>query len=383
MNEPRPADPPRRMWRDWVLLAVVWSASVLEVVLRANRAWLWAALLVSAVIGLSLLLRRSSPLVAVVVAFGTLLVWELARIVAIDVSGLVTIGVVLVLAYALLRWGAGREIAYGLAVIFVWLALTHVADPTGVAEVVAGYGFFLFAAALGAAVRLHANSRLRDIEQAKLRLRNDLARELHDTVGHHVSGIAIQAQAGRAMAGVDPERALAVLATIEEAASHTLKEMRAMVGVLRDHSETRLAPQRGLGDVERLARDGDDGWPRVDVQLSGDLEGLASPVSAALYRLSQEAVTNALRHARNATGVTVNIDGDTDQVRLRVQNDGDRVAAGTFTQGYGLVGMTERVSLLGGTVTVGPLASGGWLVDVSLPKDGVFAPRFNTSGWPS
>jgi len=81
-----------------------------------------------------------------------------------------------------------------------------------------------------------------NIEQAKLRQRNQLARELHDTVGHHVSAIAIQAQAGRALAESHPDRALATLETIEEAASRTLEEMRAMVGVLRDGAEPDLAP---------------------------------------------------------------------------------------------------------------------------------------------
>jgi hypothetical protein len=194
------------------------------VVLREDRSWLAIALAPSVVIALSLLWRRTRPLAAVTVAFGTLIAFELARIVAIDVTGLNSIAAALVLSYALLRWGAGREAVLGLGAILVWLAVTHIADRTSFDEVIAGYGFFLFAAALGASLRFHANARLRDIEQAKLRLRNELARELHDTVGHHVSAIAIQAQAGRAMAAYDPDRALAVLETIEEAASRTLQE---------------------------------------------------------------------------------------------------------------------------------------------------------------
>jgi hypothetical protein len=183
---------------------VVLAGSALEVVLREDRSWLAIALAPSVVIALSLLWRRTRPLAAVTVAFGTLIAFELARIVAIDVTGLNSIAAALVLSYALLRWGAGREAVLGLGAILVWLAVTHIADRTSFDEVIAGYGFFLFAAALGASVRFHANARLRDIEQAKLRLRNELARELHDTVGHHVSAIAIQAQAGRAMAAYDP-----------------------------------------------------------------------------------------------------------------------------------------------------------------------------------
>lgn len=121
-----------------------------------------------------------------------------------DAKALLSIAPLLVLPYSLFRWGAGREAAIGLGVILAWLGVTHVADPTEVTEVVAGYGFFLFSAALGASIRYRANSRVREIEEAKLRERNLLARELHDSVGHHVSAIAIQAQAGRALAPLNP-----------------------------------------------------------------------------------------------------------------------------------------------------------------------------------
>ena len=150
------------------------------------------------------------------------------------------------LPYALFRWGAGREAAIGLGVILAWLAVTHVADPTDAAEVAAGYGFFLFSAALGASIRYHANARIRDIEQAKLRQRNQLARELHDTVGHHVSAIAIQAQAGRALASSNPDRALATLETIEEASSRTLDETRhGRRPARRGEARLRTATRRG------------------------------------------------------------------------------------------------------------------------------------------
>jgi signal transduction histidine kinase len=113
-------------------------------------------------------------------------------------------------------------------------------------------------------VRYRASSRLREIDQVKLRERQQLARELHDTVAHHVSAIAIQAQAGRTVAADRPDAALRALETIEEAASRTLAEMRSMVGVLRDGDEPERAPQPGVADIERLAREGGHG-PRVDV----------------------------------------------------------------------------------------------------------------------
>jgi signal transduction histidine kinase len=370
--EPRPAHPPVRVWRDWALVAVVVSWSIVETMLREDLAWRPVVLTVSVVIALTLLWRRTRPLGAVAVAFGTLIAFDVARILAVDTTGLLSIAAALLLPYSLFRWGAGREAAIGLGVVLAWLAVTHVADPTGAAEVVAGYGFFLFSAALGASIRYHAGARIRDIEQAKLRERNQLARELHDTVGHHVSAIAIQAQAGRALAASHPDRALATLETIEEAASRTLEEMRAMVGVLRDGAELDLAPQPGVADVERLARSV-GGWPRVDVRLSGDVDDLSPSVGAALYRIAQEAVTNAVRHARHATRVVVHVAGEGEQVRLTVSDDGDASATGPTPPGYGLVGMAERASLLGGTLRAGPAPGGGWTVDAVLPKAGASA----------
>ena len=376
--EPRPAHAPVRVWRDWALVAVLGSGSVLELLLREDRAWAPLVLAVSVVVALTLLWRRAHPLAAAVVAFGTMLAWDVARIVVIDATNLLTIAGLLMLPYALFRWGSGREAAVGLGIILGWLPVTHIADPTASAQVglapaevvtvVGGYGFFLFSAALGAAIRYHAAARIRDIEQAKLRQRNELARELHDTVGHHVSAIAIQAQAGRTLAASDPDRALATLETIEEAAARTLEEMRAMVGVLRDGTEPDFAPRPGVAAIEQLARS-DGGWPRVDVQLPGGPVDINPSVGAALYRIAQEAVTNAVRHARNATRVVVHVADEGEQVRLTVRDDGDAITTGHRPPGYGLVGMAERASLLGGTLRAGPDPSGGWTVDAMMPKE--------------
>ena len=100
--------------------------------------------------------------------------------------------------------------------------------------------------------------------RAKLREREQLARELHDTIAHHVSGIVTQAQAGRAVAASHPERAVETLAVIEVAASRALAEMRSMVRLLREPNEVALAPQPGVADIERLA-DAANGWPRIEV----------------------------------------------------------------------------------------------------------------------
>ncbi len=166
----------------------------------------------------------------------------------------------------------------------------------------------------------------------------------------------------------DPEAALDALRVIEEEASRTLTEMRAMVGALRDGAEADLTPQRGVADIDRLAGEGHD-RPEVAVERTGDLERLRPTVDAALYRLAQESITNARRHARHATRIRVLIRGDADLVRLTVVDDGDASAFDPrTTSGFGLVGMAERAKLLGGTFEAGPNRSRGWTVDVALPR---------------
>lgn len=337
--------------------------------LREGLTWRPVALGVSVVIALSLLWRRTHPLAAIAIAFGTLIAFDTARILVLDGTGLVSIAAVLLLPYSLFRWGAGREAATGFGLILAWLVITHIADPTAAAEVVAGYGFFLFSAALGASIRYHANARTREIEQAKLRQRNQLARELHDTVGHHVTAIAIQPQAGRTLAATHPDRALAALESIETAASRALEEMRSMVGVLRDGMEPDLAPQPVVADIERLARNV-GGGPRVEVHVSADLEDINPSVGAALYRIAQESVTNAMRDARNATRITIDVAEHGDLIRLTICDDGDGGSANRPISGYGLISMTERTSLLGGTLRAGPGREGGWKVDAALPRGG-------------
>ncbi len=370
--EPRPTSAPDRGPRDWALVAALVGWSVLEVVLRQDLAPLPLLLLAAlAVIG-PLLWRRSHPLVAVAFSFGALTIVDIVRIVTGSHGSLLnSMAAALILTWALFRWGSGREAVSGLGIILLWLAITNVADTTSPADSVAAYGFFLFAAALGAAIRYRAKIRLRDIDQAKAREREQLARELHDTVAHHVSGIAIQAQAGRAIAASHPERAVESLAVIEDAATRTLTELRAMVGVLRAPQDTELAPQPGVAEVGQLADDGRTP-PRIEVTLAGQLDDLSPAVGAAIYRLAQESITNARRHARHATRITVAVTGDADHVRLAIDDDGS-AAGGRAPAGYGLVGMRERATLLGGTFHAGPAAERGWRVQAVLPRTG--APR--------
>ncbi|MFD8646125.1 sensor histidine kinase [Streptomyces zaomyceticus] len=364
--EPRATDAPERVPRDWALVGVLMVTALLEGVLRDDVAWRPFATIVAVGLAPVLLWRRTHPLTCVVVAFGTALALGLARLLGGAPSvGLDSMIYFLVLVYALVRWGSGREIAIGLAVVAVAAGIGTVADYSGPADIVGGFAVLVAAAAGGAAFRYRAESWRRALEQSRSQERVGLARELHDIVAHHVSAIAVQAQAGRAMAGQRPEAALAALVAIEGEASRTLAEMRAMVRVLRDGAPAERAPRPGVADLVSLARRAP--VPVVDVELPEDMEELPPQVDAAVYRLAQEALTNALRHARNASRVEIRVVVGEGRLRLRVTDDGQIDAARPVKHGFGLLGMTERAQLLGGTLRAGPAPEGGWSVDAEMP----------------
>jgi signal transduction histidine kinase len=369
LEEPRPSAPPVRVWRDWALLTLVWVAAVLEVLLR--EALPLPGLSVVLTVGLAplLLWRRTHPFAVVATAFGVTAAVDIGLIVfdapALDATANLYL---LVLPYSLFRWGSGREAVAGLAIILVPATLALLVDWSGAAEGIGGVAVLMSAFAMGWAVRAQHSAGERRLEQVKSEERVQLARELHDTVAHHVSAIAVQAQAGRALAATSPSSSLEALKVIEVEASRTLAEMRAMVGVLRNEAPVNYAPQPGVADLARLSGASPAG-PRVEVRLSGDLAALPAAIDAAVFRIAQEAVTNALRHARNATLIDVRVVGDQSTVSLLVRDDGDPVAADpTLEAGFGLTGMVERALLLAGTCQAGPCHGRGWAVTATLPR---------------
>jgi signal transduction histidine kinase len=367
-DEPAAPDPPTRVWRDWVLVGGLLVVAALEGGLRADLVWRPLAIALAVVAIVALLWRRAHPLPVVLVSFGSMfVVTATGMLLGTQSVGLYSAACVLLLPYSLTRWGSGRAIVAGLAVIVTVGALGVASSYTAPVDAIAATVFLLFPAVLGASVRYWDTAHERDVERARLREREQLARELHDTVAHHVSAMAIQAQAGRVLADTRPEAAVSALRVIEIEASRALAEMRTMVGALRDGEAAELAPQRGVSDIARLA-DVPAGDARVDVELSGDLDELGPAVQSALYRMAQESLTNAVRHARRATRIGVRIVGDVDCVHLTVSDDGEPSPAGRSAYGYGLVGMKERATLLGGTFTAGPSAPRGWTVDAVLPR---------------
>lgn len=351
--------PPRRIWRDGALVAVVALAAVAEGILRTDLPHpLLSVVAVLAVLP-TVLWRRVHPL--------WMLVIVLVPVDLILPTSLLYAGMfVLVMVYALFRWGSGRDLVVGSALIIVTLALTLVRG-SGLDEVVGGTTLLLATVLLGVVIRSRAGAQQRLLDQVRVLEREQLARDLHDTVAHHVSAITIRAQAGLAVAERNPRAALDALVVIETEAGRTLNELRSIVRVLRQDDAAELTPNPQLSDIQKLAG-ARPGGAAVSVTINGQPGILLPPVAAAVFRIAQESVTNALRHAHGVTRVDVWADVDDRGVRLRVTNDGD-IAPAT-TPGFGIIGMMERAALLGGTCTAGPLLDGGWIVSAELPCAG-------------
>ncbi|WP_285634687.1 histidine kinase [Lentzea sp. NBRC 102530] len=354
---------------DWALAAVVTAATLVEVAVRDEMTWRPAGVLAGLTVAFALLWRRVRPLAAVALGFGGVTAIDLAAVLA--GGGPVSLNAAsfsLLLVYSLFRWGTSPQKAVGSVIVLLAWLVAVTTDFPGAVDAVGGLGVLLFAAALGVLVRYRGIVRSQEVERIRSREREMLARELHDTVAHHVSAIAVQAQAGRFLAGShDLDGAGQALEVIEAEASRTLAEMRTMVGSLRRDAPEVLV-QRGLADIEDLVAVQGDQRLRIDVERSGDLAGLRPSVEAALYRVAQESITNAQRHARHASRVHVLVDGGTDAVRLSVSDDGERGLSNFRVPGYGLVGMAERVTLLGGTLEAGFGPDHGWTVHAVIPR---------------
>jgi len=387
LAEPAVARPPVRLRRDWILVGGAAIAAVAEAALRTDAGWTslplgWRLASLAAVLGglPALLVRRTRPLLATAWGFGLAVgTGAVAAAFGHRLTGLGTGAVLLVTAYALYRWGSGRDGAIGAAILVVAWVVGTATDAENLSDVIGGFIVLCVSVEVGLTVRYWHAARERAVAEAMSRERAELARELHDTIAHHMSAIAVQAQAGQAVAGGDPERAVAVLAVIEATAKEALGEMRSMVRVWRGGAgdEAELTPRQGLAELARLARHR-PGEPAVEVAMDDRLGPLDPAVEAALYRMAQESVTNAVRHARRATRVQVRVTADGDEVRLTVADDGHggtaaRADGTAGADGYGLVGMAERAQLLGGRFTAGPVGDGaaagsGWLVTAVLPR---------------
>ncbi|MFI0370976.1 sensor histidine kinase [Actinomadura sp. 1N219] len=240
--------------------------------------------------------------------------------------------------------------------------------------------------AVGYAVRLRQTSR-RQLAEQRLRLafeerrhqdaeavlteRQRIARELHDVVAHHMSMIAIQAEAAPYKVDTMPDETRRDLAEIRATALDALTELRRVLGVLRSEDGAETAPQPGLDRLDELVGNARAAGLRVTTRLDGDLAGLPPGVGLTAYRILQEALSNAMRHAPGSQ-VEVEASRADGIVWLGVVNgppaDGQTPDPGLPGGGHGLVGMRERAAALGGELTARPTPDGGFAVTANLPE---------------
>jgi signal transduction histidine kinase len=217
--------------------------------------------------------------------------------------------------------------------------------------------------------RLAEQAELEREEQARLAVAEErarIARELHDVVGHSVSVMTVQAAAVRRLLEPDQDKEREALEVVEQTGREALAEMRRMVGVLRRPEEApALAPQPSLEHLERLVAQTREAGLPVDVRIEGTPTQLPAGVDTTAYRIVQEALTNAVKHA-NADRAEVLVRYGNDTVELVVSDDG-RGNGGGGGSGHGLVGMRERVSVYGGELEAGPQAGGGFRLRATLP----------------
>jgi signal transduction histidine kinase len=193
-----------------------------------------------------------------------------------------------------------------------------------------------------------------------------IARELHDVVGHSVSVMTVQASAVRRLLRPEQEREREALLIVEQTGREALAEMRRMVGVLRRPEEApALAPQPSLEHLEKLIESAREAGLPVDLRVEGEAVQLPAGVDLTAYRLVQEGLTNALKHAE-ATSTKVLVNYAESHIELTVSDDGRGVGNGDGG-GHGLVGMRERVSVYGGELDAGPRPGGGYELRARLP----------------
>jgi signal transduction histidine kinase len=366
---------------DIALAAAVFVASVTEaLLLEGITGPRWVNVVLAAAMSILLLWRRHHPLATALAL--TALGVPMAALVT-DPSELVaTFLPLLILAYGGGRYAEGRTSLTILAVLAV--AIVGVALPS---EERSGADFYFpalivllcwlggrtvrlrarHAAELHEAAALAAEQREREAQQAVADERRRIAREMHDVVAHSISIMVVQAGGARRILATDPERAERAAARIRHAGSDALDEMDILLGVLETVPEREpAATLDALGDL--VARTREAGLP-VTLHVQGRRRPLPAGADQAVYRVVQEALTNAIKHAGGAT-TRVELNWGQDALELRVADAGDGGPSPELAgAGHGLIGMRERIRVHGGELEAGPRPGGGFEVVARLPLE--------------
>ena len=332
---------------------------------------------------LSLYWRRRAPLLVLVAAMASVTIPDATHEIGNNASA--PFAGLLVAVYASAAYTSRRDGRIAAAIIAVMVVTTAVAIGEDVIGDIFFIGGILFTVwGLATVVRSRQEltqalaSRTVELEhereeKAKLAVTEErarIARELHDVVAHNVSMMVVQAGAERHAIGDERPETSEVLATIEETGRAAMAEMRRLLGMLRrSDDDLALAPQpslRHLGELVEQVREA--GMP-VDLRIEGDERALPPGIDLSAYRIVQEALTNALKHAGPARArVTVRY-GES-ELGIEIADDGADAAAEASAGGHGLVGMRERVAMFGGDLATGRRRGGGYAVRARLPLAG-------------
>jgi signal transduction histidine kinase len=274
--------------------------------------------------------------------------------------------------YGFAVWSPPRPFAIGLTVIAIGGLVSAVGPVTFKSSVqfvvVSTVVILLVNRVVGDRERrAQIAERERDLasREAVVEERARIARELHDVIAHHVSMIVLQAGAERRVLERSDSSAREVLETIERSGRSALTETRRLLGMLRSGDDQPLAPQPRIGDVPSLISQVRAAGLPVDLVIDGEQRELPAGIELSAYRIVQEALTNALRHAGDANA-HVSIHYRPEALEIEVADDG-RESPVARPGGHGLAGMRERVALYGGRLDAARGPGGGFVVHVTLP----------------
>ena len=197
--------------------------------------------------------------------------------------------------------------------------------------------------------------------------RRHVARELHDILAHAVSVMVVQAGAARQVLRTSPDQAEEAMLAVEATGREAMTELRQFLGALSDDEAAGVAPQPGIRELDSLVERVREAGLPASLEVDGEPRSVSPSLDVAVFRIVQEALTNALKYAGLATTL-VRLRWEPDRLQVEILDDGP-AAGGQQGSGRGLVGMRERASLVGGTLEAGPRVGGGYAVRAWLPLD--------------
>ncbi|WP_354569269.1 sensor histidine kinase [Glaciihabitans sp. UYNi722] len=409
--------PDRRGYRgDGILAAVVLFGTTISLLLYSrsgiypNQAPIWIDVLFLFATSVPLAFRRRVP---EIVAIVTSIVFAAAQLLSVPELLFSNISLFIAL-YSLGAWGRSRPRATLVRLLiivgmFVWILIELIArasNPTALPEIsrvgmlspLVAFGLiqiltnllyfggaYYFGdrawaaarqrSALEARTRELASERERNADRAVATERLRIARELHDVVAHHVSVMGVQAGAARRVLSTNPEQAAASLEAIESNARSAIDELHHMLSTLRDDETTDAATEspstRGVAQLADLVHEAEEAGLPIRFSTVGQSRALPATIGVIVFRIAQEAITNALKHAGPGADVDMRLRYLDTAVEIEVSDTGaGRVGpASGVTSGHGHIGMRERVGAVGGSIEIGARTRGGYLVRAAIPTN--------------